>query len=173
GMFLTEDVAAQVGTLALVPQIVDAVRVPVIAAGGIADARGIAAAFALGAAGAQIGSGYLHSPEAKISAPHRAALGAAAADATVLTNVMTGRPARGVINRLIREVGPLSAEAPQFPLAAGALAPLRAKAEAAGSGDFSPMWSGQAAGLGRDLPAGELTRSLAAEALALVRGLGR
>jgi nitronate monooxygenase len=169
GMFLTENVAAQVGTFALVPQVVDAVRVPVVAAGGIADARGIAAAFALGAAGVQIGTAYLRSFEAKISAPHRAALASGEADGTVLTNVMTGRPARGVINRVIREAGPLSKEAPEFPLAAGALAPLRAKAEAAGSGDFSPMWSGQAARLGREVAAGELTRSLAADARVLMR----
>jgi nitronate monooxygenase len=171
GMFLTDDLAAQVGTFALVSQIVDAVKVPVIAAGGIADARGIAAAFALGAAGVQIGTAYLRCPEAKISAAHRAALAAARADSTVLTNVMSGRPARAVVNRAIREVGPISDLAPDFPLAAGALAPLRAKAEAAGTGDFSPMWSGQAAALGRDLPAGELTKTLAAEAQRLLRRL--
>ena len=171
GMFLTDDLAAQVGTFALVPQIVDAVKVPVIAAGGIADARGIAAAFALGAAGVQIGTAYLRCPEAKISAAHRAALAAARADSTVLTNVMSGRPARAVVNRVIREVGPISDLAPDFPLAAGALAPLRAKAEAAGTGDFTPMWSGQAAALGRDLPAGELTKTLAAEAQRLLRRL--
>lgn len=171
GMFLTENVSAQVGTLALVPQVRDAVDVPVIAAGGIADARGIAAAFALGADGVQIGSAYLRTPEAKISAPHRAALSSARDDGTVLTNVITGRPARGFINRLIREQGPISDAPPQFPLAAGAVQPLRARAEAQGSGDFSPLWSGQAAALGRDMGAGELTRRLAAEALALLRGL--
>jgi nitronate monooxygenase len=164
-MFLTDDVAAQVGTLALVPQVVDAVNVPVIAAGGITDARAIAAAFALGAAAVQMGTAFLHCPEARISKPHRAALQSAQDDGTMLTNLMTGRPARGVINRLMREIGPISADAPQFPLAAGALAPLRAKAEAAGSGDFSPMWAGQAAALGRAVPAGELTRRLGAQAL--------
>jgi nitronate monooxygenase len=164
GMFLTENIAAQVGTFALVPQIVDSVKVPVIAAGGIGDARGIAAVFALGACGAQIGTAYLHCPEAKIAAPHRIALKSARDDATAITNLMTGRPARGFINRIMREVGPISDVAPQFPLAAGALAPLRAKAEAAGSGDFSPMWSGQAAALGREMGAGELTKRLAAEA---------
>lgn len=173
GMFLTEDVSAQVGTLALVPQIADAVKVPVIAAGGIADARGIAAAFALGADGVQIGSAYLRTPDAKISAPHRAALNSARDDGTVLTNVITGRPARGFINRIIREQGPISDATPQFPLAAGAVQPLRAKAEAQGSGDFSPLWSGQAAALGRDLAAGELTRKLAAEALEHLRNLAR
>jgi nitronate monooxygenase len=171
GMFLADDLAAQVGTFALVPQIADAVKVPVIATGGIADARGIAAAFALGASGVQIGSAYLRCPESKISAAHRAALGAASADSTVLTNVMSGRPARAVVNRMIREIGPISELAPDFPLAAGALAPLRAKAEALGSGDFSPMWSGQAVALGRDMPAGELTKALAAEAQAALRGL--
>jgi nitronate monooxygenase len=161
GMFLTEDVAGQVGTFALVPQIVDAVKVPVIAAGAIADARGIAAAFALGAAGVQIGTAFLHCPEAKISPMHRAALKSAGDAGTALTNLMTGRPARGIVNRIMREIGPIG-EAPAFPLAAGALAPLRAKAEAAGSGDFSPMWSGQAAALGVAMPAGALTQKLAA-----------
>ena len=139
--------------------------------GGITDARGIAAAFALGAAGVQIGTAYLWCPEAKISAPHRAALKSARDDGTALTNLMTGRPARGIINRVMREIGPMSDVAPEFPLAAGALAPLRAKAEAQGSGDFSPMWAGQAAALGRALPAGDLTRALAAEALERMRAL--
>lgn len=174
GIFLTDDtddIAAQVGTFALVPQIVDAVKVPVIAAGAIADARGIAAAFALGAAGVQVGTAYLRCPEAKISAPHRAALASARDDGTAVTRLMTGRPARGIVNRLMREMGPMSELAPEFPLAAGALAPLRAKAEAQGSGDFSPMWAGQAAALGRTAFAGELTKALVAEALARLRTL--
>src|SRR5437588_6653847 len=172
GMFLTDDIATQAGTFALVPQVVDAVKVPVIAAGGITDARGIAAAFALGAAGVQLGTAYLWCPEAKISAPHRAALKSARDDGTALTNLMTGRPARGFVNRIMRELGPMSDAAPEFPLAAGALAPLRAKAEAQSSGDFSPMWAGQAAALGRALPAAELTKKLAAEALERLRTLG-
>jgi nitronate monooxygenase len=171
GMFLTADVMAQPGTFALVPQVVDAVKVPVIAAGGITDARGIAAAFALGAAGVQIGSAYLWSAEAKISKPHREALKTVPDNGTTVTNLMTGRPARGVINRVMRELGPISEVAPEFPLAAGALAPLRAKAEAQGSGYFSPMWAGQAAALGRALPAAEVTRRLAEEALARLRAL--
>jgi nitronate monooxygenase len=166
GVFLTQDITTQAGTMALVPQIVDAVKVPVIAAGGIADARGIVAAFALGAAAVQIGTAYLLCPEAKVSALHREALKSAKDNGTVLTNVFTGRPARGIINRIVREVGPMSDLAPGFPLAAGAVAPLRAKAEAAGSGDFSPLWSGQAAALSREVPAGELTRQLGAEARA-------
>ena len=165
GIFLSEDISTQPSTFALIPQIVDAVKVPVIATGGIADARGIAAAFALGAAGVQIGSAYLWCPESKISAPHRAALKSARDDSTALTSLMTGRPARGIINRVMREIEPVSDVAPEFPLAAGALAPLRAKAEAQGSGDFSPMWAGQAAALGRAMPAGQLTKTLAAEAL--------
>jgi nitronate monooxygenase len=173
GMFLTDDIATQAGTFALVPQVVDAVKVPVIAAGGITDARGIAAAFALGAAGVQLGTAYLWCPEAKISVPHRAALKSARDDGTALTNLMTGRPARGLVNRVMRELGPISDVAPEFPLAAGALAPLRAKAEAQGSGDFSPMWAGQAAALGRALPAAELTKKLAAEALERLRALGQ
>jgi nitronate monooxygenase len=173
GMFLTSDLAAQIGTFALVPQVVDAVKVPVIAAGGIADARGIAAAFALGAAGVQIGTGYLLCPEAETSAPHRTALKSARDDATALTNVYTGRPARGFINRLAREQGPLAAGIPEFPLAAGAVAPLRKAAEAQNSADFTPMLAGQAAALGRELAAGELTRKLAAEALARLAELGR
>jgi nitronate monooxygenase len=171
GMFLTDNIAAQVGTFALVPQIVDNVKVPVIAAGGIGDARGIAAAFALGACGVQIGTAYLYCPEAKIASPHRAAIQSAADDATAITNLMTGRPARGFMNRIMRDVGPISDVAPEFPLAAGALAPLRAKAEAAGSGAFSPMWSGQAAALGREMGAAELTKTLAAEAQDQLRRL--
>ena len=165
GMFLTGDLGAQLGTVALVPRVVDAVRVPVVAAGGIADARGIVAALALGAAGVQLGTAYLLSPEATISAAHRAALLDKSAD-TVVTNVITGRPARGIVNRLIREVGPLSDLAPEFPLAFNAVLPLRIHAEAEGSGDFSGLWAGQAFPLARALAAGELTRALAAETLA-------
>jgi len=171
GMFLTDDLNSQMGTMALLPQIADAVDVPVIATGGIGDARGIAAAFALGAAGVQIGTGYLFCAEAKIAPPYRAALAAADQHTTAMTNVFSGRPARAIVNRLMREVGPLSDLAPQFPLAAGAVVPLRAKAESAGSGDFSSMWSGQAAPLGRAMPAGELTRRLADGALTRMRQL--
>ncbi len=169
GMFLTADISGQAGTMALVPQIADAVEVPVIAAGGIADGRGIAATFVLGASGVQIGTAYLRTPEAKISPMHRAALGAASDSDTALTNVFSGRPARGIVNRLIREVGPMSDAAPAFPHAAGAVAPLRAAAEKAGSGDFSPLWSGQAAALVREMPAGEMTRAMWSEARGLIR----
>lgn len=143
GIFLSDDVTTQMGTFALLPQIVRAVRVPVVAAGGIADAAGVRAALALGAAGVQVGTAYLLCPEATTSAIHRAALQSPAAQHTALTNLYTGRPARGIMTRLMREQGPLSHLAPAFPLATSAVAPLRAKAEAAGSGDFSPLWAGQ------------------------------
>src|SRR6201987_4938748 len=169
GIFLSEDVSTQAGTMALVPQVVDAVKVPVIAAGGIADARGIVAAFALGAAAVQIGTAYLHCPEAQISPPFRQALKGARDNQTAITNVFTGRPARGIVNRFMREVGPMSDVSPEFPLAAATLAPLRAKSELGGSADFTPFWSGQSAHLGRELPAAELTKQLAAEALKNLR----
>lgn len=171
GMFLTENSAAQPGTMSLVPQVVDAVRVPVIAAGGIADGRGIAAAFALGAAGVQIGTAYLHTPDSRTSALGRAALAAADDGSTVITNVMTGRPARGVVNRLMREVGPLSPDAPAFPHAATALAPLKAEAEKLGRVDFTNLWAGQSVAMRREVGAAELTRTLAAEGLACLRRL--
>ena len=164
GMFLTEDVTTQVGTLALVPQLVAAVHVPVIAAGGIADANGVAAALALGAAGVQVGTAYLCCPEATTSALHRAALQSDAARHTALTNLFTGRPARGIVNRLMRELGPLSTSAPEFPLATSALAPLRAQAEEARLTDFTSLWAGQNTRGCKAIPAGELTRELASGA---------
>lgn len=169
GIFLTEDIANQPGLFALLPQVADAVDVPVIAAGGIADARGIVAAFALGASAVQLGTAYLFTPEATITPMHRAALKAAKDDGTALTNLFTGRPARGLMNRIMREAGPVSVEAPAFPTAGGALMPLKAKAEAAGSADFSSLWSGQAAALGREMGAGELTRALWNETLERLR----
>ena len=165
GMFLTDDIATQPGTFALVPQVVDAVKVPVIATGGIADGRGIAAAFALGAAGVQIGTAYLFTPESLITDLHRAALRDARDNQTALTNVISGGAARGLVNRVMREVGPMSDNAPAFPTAGNALAPLKAKAEAAGVTDFSTLWSGQAASLGFDIGSADLTRQLAADAL--------
>lgn len=161
GIFLSDDLTTQAGTFALLPQIVRAVRVPVIAAGGIADAAGVRAALALGAAAAQVGTAYLLCPEATTSAVHRAALQSAAANHTALTNLYTGRPARGILTRLMREQGPLSALAPAFPLATAAVAPLRSKAEAAGLGDFTPLWAGQNASGCRAVPAAQLTRALA------------
>lgn len=161
GIFLSEDLNTQVGTLALVPQIVQAVNVPVIAAGGIADAKGVTAAMALGAAGVQVGTAYMLCPEATTSTVHRAALKSDAARVTALTNLFTGRPARGIVNRIMRELGPISAVAPAFPRATTAIAPLRAKAESMGSGDFSPLWAGQNTTGCRDVSAALLTRELA------------
>jgi nitronate monooxygenase len=162
GMFLSDDLTTQVGTFALLPQVVRAVKLPVIAAGGIADAQGVAAAMALGAAGVQVGTAYLFCPEATISAVHRAALKSNAARHTALTNLFTGRPARGIMNHVMKELGPMNSAAPAFPMATSSITPLRAKAEAEGSGDFSPLWSGQNTGGCREIPAAQLTRELAA-----------
>ena len=174
GLFLTDntnDIANQPGLFALLPQVVDAVRVPVIAAGGIADARGIAAAFMLGASAVQIGTAYMLCPEASTSLMHRALLKAGTDDGTALTNLFTGRPARGIVNRLMRDVGPISDEADAFPLSGGPLMPLKAAAEAQGKTDFTSLWSGQASSLARELPAGELTRLLAEGALAKLQSV--
>ncbi len=165
GMFLTTDLNTQSGTMALLPAVVDVVSVPVIAAGGIADARGIAAALGLGAAAVQLGTAYLRCPEAASSPLHRAALREAANRTTALTNVFTGRPARGLVNRLMLELGPIACDIPEFPLPAVMLAPLRAKAESMGLEDFSPLWAGQAAAMATEIPAAELTRLMAAAAL--------
>jgi nitronate monooxygenase len=160
GIFLGEDLSTQLSTMALVPQVVRAVKVPVIAAGGIADAAGVAAARALGAAGVQVGTAFLLCPEATTSKIHRAALASEAAARTELTNLFTGRPARSIVNRIMRELGPIG-PAPAFPLAVAAIAPLRAKAEAAGSGDFSPLWAGQNVSGCREAPAAGIVAELA------------
>ena len=164
GTFLTSDLTTQVGTFALVPQVASAVSVPVIATGGIADARGVAAAIQLGASAVQVGTAFLLCPEATTSAVHRAALASDGARHTALTNLFSGRPARGIVNRIMRELGPISAAAPAYPLASGALALVRAAAEEKGSGDFSPLWSGENATGCRPVPAAEIVREL-------VRGL--
>lgn len=161
GMFLSDDLDAQVGTFALVRQVVQAVRTPVIAAGGIADAQGVAAALALGAAGVQVGTAYLLCQEATTTALHRQALKSEAARVTAVTNVFTGRPARGIVNRVMRELGPISEAAPPFPLAAARMGVLRATAESRGSSDFSPLWAGQNTSGCREVPAAVLTRELA------------
>jgi nitronate monooxygenase len=165
GTFQAWDLAREVGTFALVPQVVDAVKVPVIAAGAVTDERGIVAALALGAAAVQMGTAYLLCPEAATSPVHREALKSAADDDTMITNVFSGRPARGIVNRLMLEAGPISTVVPSFPLARGPLVPL-VKSEPGGARDFTSMWSGQAPRLARERPAGELTRELAARALA-------
>jgi len=165
GMFLSDDLSSQVGTFALVPQVVDAVKIPVIAAGAIADARGVAAAFMLGASAVQVGTAYLFTAEAKISASHHKALRTAKESETAITNLFTGWPARGILNRVMRELGPMSAQAPAFPLAGGALMPLRAVKEE----QFANLWAGQAFTLGKDTDSAELTRQLAEGALAKLK----
>jgi nitronate monooxygenase len=162
GTFLSEDLTTQVGTFALVPQIVRAVSVPVIAAGGIADAVGVVAALALGAAAVQVGTAYLLCPESTTTRVHRDALASPRANQTALTNVFTGRAARGIVNRLVAELGPINPAVPAFPGAAAAIMPLRTKAEARGSGDFSPMWAGQNVSGCKNIPAAQLTRELVA-----------
>jgi nitronate monooxygenase len=161
GIFLTKGMSTQMGTFALLPQVVAAVSVPVIAAGGIADARGVKAALALGAAAAQVGTAFMLCPEATTRAVHREALKSDAARHTAITNLFSGGPARGIMNRVMRELGPISALAPAFPLATNAIAPLRAAAEAQGSGDFSPLWCGQNAAGCREVSAGDLVKQLA------------
>lgn len=160
GHFLSMDLTQQMGTFTLLPQIVAAVRVPVIAAGGIADAAGVRAAMALGAAGVQVGTAYLCADEATTSVAHRAALQSEAARHTALTNLFTGRPARGIVNRVMRELGPISPAAPEFPLATNAIGLLRAAAEKKGSTDFSPLWSGQNASQCRSASAAAITLGL-------------
>jgi nitronate monooxygenase len=165
GHFLGSDPAEAIGLFALLPQIADAVSVPVIAAGGIADGRGIAAALTLGASAVQLGTAYLHAPETPISDVHRRRL---TEGRTVFTNLLTGGLARGVRGRLIDELGPVRAEAPPYPLASAALGPIRSAAEKQGEYGFGPMWAGQAAPLGQPFAATELTRKLAADALAII-----
>ena len=161
GHFLSLDVSEQLGTFALLPQVVAAVRVPVIAAGGIASAEGVRAALALGAAGAQVGTAYLCADEALTGPLHRAALQGESARHTQLTTLFSGGAARGIVNRLMRELGPMNPAAPPFPLASAAIAPLRAAAEKSGSSDFSPLWSGQNASGCTSAPAAQITQALA------------
>jgi len=161
GMFLTDDLTTQVGTFALLPQLKQALRVPVIAAGGIATPEGVKAALALGADAVQVGTSYLLCHEATTSAVHRQALQSVQARHTAITNLFTGRPARGIVNRIMQELGPVSQLAPTFPLATSAIAPLRAKAESLGSGDFSPLWAGQNTQGCKEVGAAEMTRWLA------------
>jgi nitronate monooxygenase len=165
GMFLETNIATQVGLVALLPQVTDAVSVPVIAAGGIADARGVLAALALGASGVQLGTAYLLCPEASVSPLYRRALELAADNGTVLTNLFSGRAARGILNQYLQESGPMSNAALAFPYAATLVAPLRAASARAGLMDYMQLWAGQAAGLVTSMPADQFTRNLAADVL--------
>jgi len=160
GMFLSDDLDNQSGTFALLPQVVQAVQLPVIAAGGIACGQGATAATALGAVGVQIGSAYLCSHEATTGPLHRSMLLSSADQHTALTNLFSGRPARGLVNRVMRELGPMHHDAPAFPLATLAIAPLRAAAEAMGRSDFTPLWAGQNLANLRCAPAAEITQDI-------------
>ena len=174
GTFLADDidasVATQLGTFALVPLLSDTLDVPVVAAGGIADGRGIAAALALGATGVQIGTAFLLCPEAKTSQQYRHALRDPAARTTVVSNVFTGHPARAISNRLSEEAGPMSSFAPGFPFAGDTSMQLRRAAERKGSTAFTPFWAGQAAAQIRELPARTLTRLLISETMDCFQG---
>jgi nitronate monooxygenase len=164
GIFLSDDLTTQVGTFALLRQVAREVKVPVIAAGGIADAEGVAAALALGASAVQVGTAYLLCPESTIGPAYRAALASPAARHTAVTNIFTGRPARGIVNRAIRELGPINEQVPAFPLATSAIAPLRAKAESQGSGEFTSLWCGQNPTGCKAVPAADITKTLAGSA---------
>ena len=166
GTFSGSQGAGTVGTLALVPQIADAVRQPVIAAGGIADGRGIAAAFALGASGAQLGTAFLGCPEATVSPLHRARLRTATDDATEVTRAFTGRPARALRNRYIVEMA--DSEPLEFPLQGSLVRPLWQLPDDQARAAFTPVWAGQAAALMREMPAGRLVEQLADEALRII-----
>lgn len=165
GTFTGLAITQQAGTMALVPQVVDAVDRPVIAAGGIADGRGIAAALMLGAAGVQMGTAFLRCPETRISAAHREALRGARDDATRLTALFSGKPARSLVNEMIEELVDLEERAAPFPTQTSLTAPLRRD-----DGEWSPLWAGQAAALGRELPAADLVQKLAGDTGALLRG---
>src|SRR4051812_39726964 len=158
GRFLGAAPEEQMGLIALVPQIADATGLPVIAAGGIGDARGVAAALILGAAAVQLGTAYLHCPESRIAPAHREGLTRDAAEHSRFTNLYSGGLARGLPSRLTDSLGAVRPEAPPFPLAN--VAPL----------GFRPMWAGQAARLGKAEPARDLTERLGREALALLGG---
>lgn len=173
GIFLDEDAATQVGGLSLIPQVVDAVKIPVIAAGGIADGRGIAAALVLGAAAVQIGTAYLLCPESGFNPIQRETMRRAQDNSTALTNVLTGRAARAAVTRFTRELGFIDYEAPAYPYPSSLFAPLRAKAEADGNPDFVYALFGQSAAMARDIPAADLTKALAAEALECLRRAAR
>ncbi|WP_417780611.1 NAD(P)H-dependent flavin oxidoreductase [Stutzerimonas xanthomarina] len=162
GMFLSEDIDTQIGTFALLPQLVAELNIPVIAAGGIAGAHCVSAAQALGAAGVQAGTAYLLCDESRTSPLHRKALQSAAAEKTVLTTLFSGRPARSMINRLIHELGARPDAVPAFPLAGNAIGSLRAAAEPQGIDHFSPLWAGQNASGCLAVPAAQLTKALAA-----------
>ena len=160
GHFLSHDLSEQMGTFALVAQLSQALHIPVIAAGGVANTQAVRAALSLGAQAVQVGTAFLCADEATTSALHRAALRSPEGRHTALTNLFTGRPARGIVNRIMRDIGPLSPNAPVFPLATAAIAPLRQAAEAQGKTDFTPLWSGQNTSGCLSAPAAQIVQDL-------------
>ena len=162
GMFLREDLDDQLPTLELLQQILEEVHLPVIASGGIGDVTQIKECMSLGAAGVQVGTVYLCSREATTTKPHRKLLLSKPPCETAITNLFTGRPARGIVNKLMQDLGPLNEATPQFPLAANALVPLRKTTSVFGSTDFVPLWSGTNSGTCKVAAAKEITDELAA-----------
>jgi nitronate monooxygenase len=167
GTFTGLALTRQAGTMALVPQIVDAVDRPVVAAGGITDGRGIAAALMLGASAVQMGTAFLFCPESQVSAAHRKALAQARDDATRLTRLLSGKPARSLINELMERLEDAEDQAAPFPTQTSLIAPLRQE-----DGQWSSLWAGQAAALGREMPAADLVKNLAEEVERLLRRKG-
>ncbi|WP_020561158.1 NAD(P)H-dependent flavin oxidoreductase [Thiofilum flexile] len=161
GMFLSNDISTQMGLFALLPQIIQRVNIPVIAAGGISDKQGVQAALLLGANAVQIGTAYLLCLEAQTSALHRAAISSAQSAHTALTTLFSGKPARGIVNRVMRELGYINPLAPDFPYAAIEMTQLRNHAEKLGVNDFSPLWCGQNTLDCQTISARELTLQLA------------
>jgi nitronate monooxygenase len=163
GSFLLRAEASLTGTFSLVPQVADAVSVPVVAAGGIADARGIVAAFALGAEGVQIGTAFLSSEESGASVQHRNALRSEMVGRTGLTKGFTGRLARGIHNQLLEELNLPGVEILPYPLQRVLVKNLSVVAEKAERPEFLPLWAGQSARLSRESDAKTLLQTLVAE----------
>ncbi len=163
GTFLGDWEGSQIGTLALVPACVDALNIPVIAAGAIMDGRGIAAALALGAQAVQMGTAFLACPESAITTAQRAAMATAQATDTRLTRIFSGRPARGILNQALRELQPHEAQIPAYPIQNALMGPIRRAAAQAGDAGHIALWAGQGVGAARVLPAGQLLQTLAQE----------
>lgn len=171
GHFLAELDASLVGTMALTALILDAVDLPVIAAGGIMDGRGVAAALALGASAAQMGTAFLLSDQTAASGPWRRSVAEAGDEATRLTRAFTGRYARGIENRFMREMRGEEAEVPAYPVQNRLTQPLRAAAAKAGQADMISLWAGQGVALTREGDAGDLVRTWWAQAQAAAQQL--
>lgn len=175
GTFAPDTASAEralVGTLALIPQLVDAVRVPVIAAGGIGDGRGLLAALALGAAGAQMGTAFLACPESGAHPQHKAAVLSATDADTVITRAFSGRSARGIVNHFIEHMRPHEAEVAPFPVQNALTRDIRQAAARADRGEYLSLWAGQAARLATARPAAEVVRATVEQAERLLRQLG-